>query len=178
MISFLIWVLFFLIAFFSGGNEPSTVKDSKSNRSGGFHQKKAEDQSPKQRISVESLFKNNSLVVLGNYVGLGTFGISSVGMLGTNGYIMGIYVKKALLCNFSWATILKLTLPHFLEYLAIWISGAIGLHGFFLGINLLRGKKLPDARFFILISVAMIICILFIYIAAYLEYYVSMSNLI
>jgi uncharacterized membrane protein SpoIIM required for sporulation len=77
------------------------------------------------------IFKNNIRIIFSNLSGILTFGITSFFALVINGYVLGMYIGTAANNNFEFLFLLKLTLPHFSEYIAIWISCYCGIYGFF-----------------------------------------------
>jgi stage II sporulation protein M len=84
-----------------------------------------------------------------------------------NTYVNGIGIVQ----------ILKHTLPHSIEFIGIWLSGAIG---FFIAkhiIDFMRGKEFPTASFLKFIGKYILITVLIILVAAFIEAYVSFPQL-
>ncbi|MBD3373566.1 hypothetical protein GF406_00890 [candidate division KSB1 bacterium] len=127
-------------------------------------------------VSVKSVSLNNTFVCLKICInGLCSFGLYSLFCLLLNGYVLGNYAALMRNLNVPTSIILKATLPHFLEYIALWLSGAVGLNGIIIFFNLIRGKPIVNreqVRF--LLKVIGIIFILVI-ISAYAEVRISLE---
>ena len=93
----------------------------------------------------------NAVAVVCNAAGGLSGGIYTAINLALNGGSLGMYVNAARTRGFSWMRIAAHTVPHFAEYIALWLSGGTGflLTGFL--IKRLRTSKMParsDVVFF------------------------------
>lgn len=117
---------------------------------------------------------NNEKVLLLNYTGAFSLGLSSVVLTAFNGFTFGSYIG-VYSNHMSMDTILKYTLPHSFELVAIIFSGGEGL---FIGISLilclLGYKKIKDINFRE-IAFHFMFCTVIIILAAFVEVYITMS---
>lgn len=74
------------------------------------------------------IFFNNLRLVLCNLFGVLSFGILPFTNLLINGFILGGFVFYAINIGMPISRIIHTTLPHFTEYLAIFISAGFGLY--------------------------------------------------
>ncbi len=81
-------------------------------------------------FSTSELFFHNMSAIICNASGILTFGISTSINIFITAFILGIYINEALKAGYSLSFILSHTLPHFTEYIAIFISGYIGFSGY------------------------------------------------
>jgi len=82
---------------------------------------------------------------------------------------MGLFIKKAVTVKMSLLLIMKSTMPHFLEYVSLWITGSIGLHGISVFKNLLHGNIILKKQDLQKTFIVTCICLVFTLIAAYVE---------
>lgn len=120
-------------------------------------------------ITASSIFDNNLRLMIGNISGIVAFGIPAIINLVINGAIMGLFLKKALSVQMPLSILAQSTLPHFLEYIALWITGSIGLHGIPVLKKLLKGSPILSKTDFIKTFIVTGICLLFTFIAANIE---------
>ena len=134
--------------------------------------KKLTNTSPFERF--KHIVANNEKMLLLNYTGAFSLGLSPVILTSFNGFIFGSYI--GVYSNYmSMDKILKYTLPHSFELIAIIFSGGEGL---FIGISLilclLGYKKIKDINLK-KIAVHFIFCTVIIILAAFVEAYITMS---
>ncbi len=108
-------------------------------------------------ISIPYIFFNNLKATLCNISGIVTFGITTVVNIFFTAFVLGIHIKKALETGHDVVFIFQHTLPHFAEYIAIFISGYLGLSVYeFLFDNGLNKKKLINKGILLLIAILLL----------------------
>ena len=116
------------------------------------------------------IFLNNLKMLLFNISGLVSCGIPTLFTLLLNGFVFGLLIRNAVDAGLPLHVIGFKTLPHFPEYIAIWLSGAIGLSGMQLFIRLTRSGTVPIIETdFKIIMKFILLCLLCIFMAALIE---------
>jgi uncharacterized membrane protein SpoIIM required for sporulation len=123
------------------------------------------------------IFTNNLKVNLLNVSGIGFFGIPSFLNLVVNGFVLGVIYKSFYNSGLSINIILNGTLPHSIEFFGIWLSGAIGLKGFSICYKFIRFNSFPTKKEIYTLLILLLISILIITIAAWLEVYITLKVL-
>ena len=123
-------------------------------------------------LCLNNLNVHISIALLGFF----SLGIYAIYCIFLNGFLMGIYVYT-IFVNYEnpWSIIAKGLLPHFMEFLAIWLSGAIGLYGIQVFFRLIKNEKIFKHNELKFLIKYILIIIFFTVIAAYMEIYVSVS---
>ncbi len=120
----------------------------------------------------KQIFINNEKVVIYNYFGALSFGFSSLASLAFNGSTFGNYIGYYS-NHISTPIILRYTLPHSFELIAIILSGGEGIYlGIYLLLCLIGRKELKniDGKLYI----HFILCTFIILLAAFVEAYITM----
>ncbi len=81
-------------------------------------------------LSIRSLFFHNMKSIFCNVSGILTFGLTTCLNIFISAFMLGLNIKIAICSNCSLTFILLHTMPHFTEYIAIFISGYLGLCGY------------------------------------------------
>lgn len=126
---------------------------------------------------LKTILHRNLLMVVVNLAGVLSFGTISLLNLAVNGMTMGAVTQSALSAGMSWQQIMRYTLPHSLEFVGLWLSGAVGLRGAKHGYKLLRYGKFPELGDIQGFMPATLYSIIFIVVAAWLEVHVSLDSL-
>ncbi|MBD3377820.1 hypothetical protein GF406_22515 [candidate division KSB1 bacterium] len=121
------------------------------------------------------IFWNNLQVCVLNMVGGAMLGIITMISLLQNGFFTADVMSNVYYSNISVNEIVQHTLPHSIELIGIWISGAIGFSFAKTMIDFMRGKSLPSKQFMKFIGYHFLIMLLIILTAAYIEVYISAS---
>lgn len=80
--------------------------------------------------TIPYIFFNNLKVIISNISGIVTFGITTIVNIFLTAFVLGIHIKRTIELGFDVYYVLFHTLPHFTEYIAIFISGYLGLSGY------------------------------------------------
>lgn len=120
-----------------------------------------------------SIFWNNLKICLFNIAGGAMFGIATIISLLQNGFFTADVFCILYNNGISVNEILKHTLPHSVELIASWLSGAIGFCFAKLIIDYLREKALPNDRFIVFMGFNSLIIVITTLIAALIEVYIS-----
>lgn len=121
------------------------------------------------------IFINNLKVTVINIIGGMLLGLGTVSNLIINGFLAADTFAAIHKNGMPIGEILKHTLPHSFELVGIWLSGAIGFSIAKVIVDFMRGKELPNVDYFRFIGRCIIITVLIILLAAFVESYVSMS---
>ena len=113
-----------------------------------------------------------------NLSGVAFFGITPFLNLTMNGLVGGILVRQALAAGITWQEIMRYTLPHSIELLAVWLSGTAGLKGACFGYRFLWCGSLPDRWDAHFIAWAAGASAVIIVVAAWLEAHVRLKPLL
>ena len=128
-------------------------------------------------ISALGIFLNNLKVIMVNISGLISSGIITFFTLLLNGYVFGLILHNAIEEKFSFLFIGAKIIPHFPEYIAIWLSGGVGLSGIYI-FRRLNHMDIPLTKSeYILLLKYILLSILLIFIAAYTEKYISLASI-
>lgn len=119
------------------------------------------------------IFINNLKVCVVNIVGGVMLGIPTVINLLINGFSAADVFANIHSNGIGVSQILKHTLPHCFELVGIWLSGAIGFSLAKLMIDFMRGNEVINVKFFRFISKCIVVTVLIILLAAFIEAYVS-----
>lgn len=119
------------------------------------------------------IFINNLKVCVVNIVGGVMLGIPTIINLLLNGFSAADVFVNIHSNGIGVTQILKHTLPHCFELLGIWLSGAIGFSLAKLIIDFMRGNEVINVNFFRFISKCIVMTVLIILLAAFIEAYVS-----
>lgn len=164
IISILVWSVGFVIPLIMQDNNIADFTQDFRNSRDEFMEFK--------QILVNNLNAAFSILIFGFF----TLGIYSVLMIFLNGFVLGIHVDYALnSVNIPLGIILKSILPHFLEYVALWISMALSLYGIIIIHRLCKSEPgmLTGDEVRLLIHASLII-LLFITMAAFIEVKISL----
>lgn len=118
-------------------------------------------------ISFIKILINNSFLMIGSFFGFIFLSIPSIIMLISNGLVLGLYLGKAKILGIPINQLLFYTLPHFLEYIALWtVTGSSIINTW----NLLKkqNKEIQNS-----IKTILPLVLLEVFIAALIEYYVE-----
>ena len=169
---FLIFIYIAIAFWFLGFILPLIMKD---NNLCGFKQdfnNRCED-----LITFEIILKNNLNATFNILIiGIMTFGFYSSIMIFINGLILGIYTDYAINeLKIPLKIVLLSICPHFLEYFALWISCSLSFYSIIILSRLVLGNKdiLTLKEIYNLI-VFLLIIVLFVIIAAYVEANISL----
>ena len=172
LISIIIFIIGFSISFSCKSSLITECEMKNNNGNFNFEHKL-------NNFNFENIFSNNAKMVIYNcLIGLVSGGIYSVYNIFFNGFFFGGYLKFLVSKGYPYCLILKGILPHFLEFIAIFISGGVGLFGIILLIDLITGEKTIDIVFFKEFVKLIAIILLLIGISAYMEVYVSLPLLL
>ena len=121
------------------------------------------------------VFFNNLKVCFINIFGGFLLGLGTISNLVINGFYTADVFATLYENGMSINKILMHTLPHSIELVGIWISGAIGLKIAKIIINMMRNNTIPTYQTIKLLTLSASIMTLIILIAAYIETYISAS---
>jgi uncharacterized membrane protein SpoIIM required for sporulation len=128
------------------------------------------------RFSAFSLmFWNNFKVCIIHMVGGVMLGIVTAVSLLQNGFFTADIMTNIYYSGMPVSAIMKHTLPHSMEIIGAWLSGAIGFSFAKIIIDYMGGKGVPILRFIKFLGINFFAVLLITLIAAYMEVYVSMS---
>jgi len=135
----LIWLLGFGYGFITSENSRNNTRSGDSQKYAEYHK-------------LNNSVLNNTLVILRtNIIGvvvlfLGgiVFAAPTISLLLFNGYQIATTLISSL--SFGSQKIALLFLPHSIEFVAIWIAGALGLKAALIVISLLFNEKQPDKK--------------------------------
>ncbi len=122
------------------------------------------------------IFINNLKSCLINIGGGIMLGLATVSNLIINGFLVADTFATIHKNGMGIGQILKYTLPHCFELFGIWLSGAIGFSIAKLIIDFMRGKELPHSDYFKFIGKSIVITVLIILAAAFVEAYISLPK--
>jgi stage II sporulation protein M len=171
-LSFLIWLIPFAVGLIFGNSitpssnsqqplppEISRIFDAYSNNN--------------NREVFSLIFVNNIKVAIFNIAGGVFIGIATFLSLLINGYGTAIAFSNMHQNGMPWGDIAKHTLPHSIELVGIWLAGAIGFSIAKKIIDAMRGRPLPDTKYFKQIGIYTLTSFLIVLVAAYIEAYIS-----
>lgn len=121
------------------------------------------------------MFWNNIKVCIINIVGGAMLGIITTISLLQNGFFTADVMSNVYHNGMAVKDIIKHTLPHSVELLGAWLSGAIGFSFAKIIIDYMRGKAMPCKRFIKFLAHNALIVLLITLIAAFIEVYISVS---
>lgn len=124
------------------------------------------------------LFKNNMRGCLLNIMGGFLLGVGTFVNLAINGFFSADVFASSYSVGISVSEILSVTLPHSFELLGFWLSGATGLNIAWNIILFIYGKESFSNSFYKRIGLEILIVFVVILVAAFVESYVSISNII
>jgi uncharacterized membrane protein SpoIIM required for sporulation len=128
-----------------------------------------------QQLPPEDIMENNLRCTLLNMSGIAFAGIPTVLNLFYNGFLTGIVLRQYSSTSLPFSEIYFYGRNHAIEFLALWLSGGIGLCGiFFFRVFFISGK-VPDKNFLYLLSISACIAVLITIVAAVLETNVSLA---
>ncbi len=78
-------------------------------------------------LSLRGIYINNVIVINKNLSGVFTFGVTSLINIFMTSFLVGLHINSLWHNGYSFFFILKLVLPQFTEYIALWISSSLGL---------------------------------------------------
>ncbi len=119
------------------------------------------------------IFNNNIKVCIINIIGGVMLGIVTMFNLVVNGFLAADTFANLHDNGMKVSKILECTLPHSVELVGIWVSGAIGFSITLVIIDLMRGKEMPSIIFFRTLGKIALVTILIILFAAFIETYIS-----
>lgn len=119
------------------------------------------------------IFINNLKVCIVNITGGVMLGVVTFTNLVINGFLAADTFMSLHNNGMKVGKILEHTLPHSIELVGIWLSGAIGFSITMVIIDLMRGKEMPSILFFRTLSKIALVTILIILFAAFIETYIS-----
>jgi len=175
-ISFLIWVTPFLIRILF--MDSIIVSHSKPNQkmSSDIVSVIAEHLNNNNKWSAFYLiFTNNLKVCITNILGGVLLGVGTLINLFINGFYTADVLSNIHSNGTSWSVILEHTISHSFEMIGVWLSGALG---FFIAktiFDIMLKNKYPTLTFYKTIAFSILIIILIILIAAYIEAFISIS---
>ena len=130
----------------------------------------------KSTISFQKILKNNLMVVFNNCIyGFFSFGIYSTLNIFFNGFVFGLFLN-IIIKEAPISIILISTVPHFTEYIAIWLSGTLGLYGNLFFVRLIKDKKIIESKETYFLLLLILIIVILIIVSAYIESYECISN--
>ena len=121
------------------------------------------------------MFWNNIKVCIINVVGGAMLGIITTISLLQNGFFTGDVMSNVYNSGMPVNEIIKHTLPHSIELIGAWLSGATGFSFAKIIIDYMRGKAMPCKRFIKFLGYNALIVLLITLIAAFIEVYISVS---
>jgi len=121
------------------------------------------------------IFKNNIKGCLLNIIGGFTLGLGTFFNLLINGFYTANIFVFSYNSGINIQTILKATLPHSFELLGFWLSGTIGFSIAWILIQFMKGKKILETLFLKQMGLCIILVFISIFMAAYVEAYVSIT---
>lgn len=172
----MVYISSFIISFYTNKNNNASINTTYYKKD-----KKSFDIKEYDKLTNSKAFErfkyitiNNEKVIILNYCGALSLGLCSVALAALNGITFGNYI--GVYSNYvSLYDILKYTLPHSFELLAIIFSSG---EGFFLGTSLflcLLGYKKVNNINFMKAAIHFIYCSIIILLAAFVEAYITMS---
>ncbi|HSD09291.1 stage II sporulation protein M [Flavobacterium sp.] len=176
LLSFLLWVLPFIIRLFFINVVEIKISSSKSID---IVSKITTHALKNDTSSVFCLiFINNLKCCLINIGGGIMLGVATASNLIMNGFFAADTFATIHKNGMGIGQILKHTLPHCFELLGIWLSGAIGFSIAKLIIDFMRGKDFPNSDHFKFLGKFSLLILLIILSAAFVEAYISMSSIV
>jgi uncharacterized membrane protein SpoIIM required for sporulation len=162
----------FLVDFENSVSLPETTEPQENNV---IYQIKQYLDEGKKIYAFGLIFWNNLQVCVLNMGGGAMLGMITIVSLLQNGFFTADMMSNVYHSNISVSEILQHTLPHSIELIGIWISGAIGFSFAKIIIDYMRGKALPNKQFIKFIGYHFFVMLLIILTAAYIEVYISAS---
>jgi uncharacterized membrane protein SpoIIM required for sporulation len=130
----------------------------------------------KNRLDIFRLiFSNNLRVASINVVGGIFLGIVTLLNLIQNGFYAGCVFSSLHNNGMSWKNIIIHTAPHSFEMLGIWLSGGLGFYIALLLHSAIRKNDYPTSGDYRKIGIGILISVLLIFLAAYVEAYISIA---
>lgn len=121
------------------------------------------------------IFWNNLKVCILNIAGGAMLSIMTIINLLKNGLFTGNILSSVYHNGMDISVILKHTLPHSIELLGTWLSGAIGFNFTKIIIDYMRGKGVPEKRHVKFLVTNTLVVLFITFFSAFIEVYVSMS---
>jgi uncharacterized membrane protein SpoIIM required for sporulation len=121
------------------------------------------------------IFLNNSKGCLINIAGGFLFGFGTVINLAVNGFFLSDIFVSSYYNGVSIASILKVTLPHSIELVGFWLSGAIGFYIVWIMIKSIKDNSFPPLKSYLKLVYLIITTELIILVAAFIEAYISVN---
>jgi uncharacterized membrane protein SpoIIM required for sporulation len=121
------------------------------------------------------IFINNLKGCILNIVGGVMLGLVTLINLIYNGFFSADIFVNSYKAGISIESILKVTLPHSFELIALWLSGAVGFYIAWEIIQFMRGKEKFTSPFYKNVGIYSLIIFVIILSAAYVETYISTS---
>jgi len=121
------------------------------------------------------IFTNNLKVCITNILGGVLLGIGTLINLFINGFYTADVLSNIHSNGTSWNVIIEHTIPHSFEMIGVWFSGALG---FFIAktiFDIMLKNKYPTLIFYKTIASSTLIIVIIIFIAAYIESFISIS---
>jgi len=119
------------------------------------------------------IFTNNIKGCIINIVGGALLGLGTGLNLVVNGFCTADIFMHSYKMGVSIKSIIKLTLPHSFELIGFWMSGALGFYIAYNIFQLIRGKEKMCDYFYITVTISLVMILLIILFAAYIEAYIS-----
>jgi uncharacterized membrane protein SpoIIM required for sporulation len=119
------------------------------------------------------IFKNNIQGCILNILGGVMLGLGTLVNLLINGFFFANMSVAAYESGLSFESILKVTLPHSFELIGFWLSGAMGYYIAWNIIQVMRGKEGFTGCFYKILGICLVLVLLIILSAAYVESYIS-----
>lgn len=120
------------------------------------------------------IFFNNLKSCVFNIVGGVMFGLGTLINLLMNGFVTADMLHNSYQKGLPVTLIIKHTLPHSIELLGVWLSGAIGFYIARQLWNFIRHGKINMFLFFKIVGANFFATVIIILVAAFLEVYVSL----
>ncbi|MDR1974940.1 MAG: stage II sporulation protein M [Bacteroidales bacterium] len=122
-----------------------------------------------------SVFCNNILGCVINILGGVLLGFGTLLNLLLNGFLSADIFVSSYHSGVSAWTIMKITLPHSIEFIGFWLSGATGFYIAWHIIQAMRNKDSFSRQFYKTVGWGSLLTVVIISVAAYAEIYISMD---
>lgn len=123
-----------------------------------------------------TIITSNSLMIIQLGFGLITAGITTIISLILNSFTTGGVIGNAFKSGFLIPEILRVTLPHSLEFIAVWLAASSGLRGFPYAMHIFARRQYPSYQQLRTDLTILAVSLLIIWVAAVLEYKISMGR--
>lgn len=127
-------------------------------------------------FDLKTIITNNSRVIIQIGFGLITAGITTIVSLIINGFTIGGVFGFIFKSGFSVSQILRVTLPHSLELVGIWLAASVGLQGIPYALRVVIRGQYPSCQQLICNLTVLAASMVMIWVAAVLEYKISMGR--